>query len=423
MKSFHYLKKYLTDGRLIIAVALIIYGTTYFVAIYKYNFNIMILQRVPVVPVSFLDLRSLTAAYDSMDLGLDPLVNNVLDPFRRPINYPRIWTAFSIFGITQAHTNIIGMTLAVVFYACFTFLVVPQITKKTAAVYIIAILSSAATFAVERGNNDLIIFIILALALWGFRKEKTLTNTISYLLILLAAILKLYPIYAFTVFLKEKKKSYLTDFSILFFIFLCYCMLTYNDLIIISKTVPQVVHWSYGRTVLFDYVANLIKVLTNRDIRLVGVLTKVASVIFSLAIIIFALIYSNRKKQNEKYSNHTYMNGFRIGSSIFLGTFLMGNNWNYRLVFLLFCLPQLIEWSSLKLKISLAHVITTLILVSLWSALWMDLENPLVVFIKEAIDWIIVFGLTSLLLLTSPEWLTRMLRLEKLPLIKTSTEV
>ena len=36
---------------------------------------------------------------------------------------------------------------------------------------------------------------------------------------------------------------------------------------------------------------------------------------------------------------------FRVGAATYVGTFLLGGNFNYRLAFLLFALPQLVRWS------------------------------------------------------------------------------
>ncbi len=39
------------------------------------------------------------------------------------------------------------------------------------------------------------------------------------------------------------------------------------------------------------------------------------------------------------------LDGFWAGAAIYLGTYLFGNNYDYRLVFLLLCVPQLLAWA------------------------------------------------------------------------------
>jgi hypothetical protein len=115
----------------------------------------------------------------------------------------------------------------------------------------------------------------------------------------------------------------------------------------------------------------------------------------------------DKLKQDEKYSICSYIDSFRIGSSIYIGTFLLGYNYYYRLIFLLFCIPQLIEWSKIKSNISLSHITLFLIVISMWAQVWVNTGNPLPRTVIEGVNWMIFFGLSSFLLLTLPQWLRK----------------
>lgn len=399
------LKRYLADGRLAVVIAVGIYWYAYFVGVHNYNVNITKLYQFPIMVPSFADLRVITSAYDSANLDYDPMVYNICDPWERPFNYPRIWMVFSIFGITQKHTKVIGITLAFVFYMCLAWLVIPKINWRTSIIYIIAVWSPAVVLGVERGNTDLIIFIILALALLGLRKSRQLTKIVSCLLILLSSILKLFPIFAFTALLKEKRKSFLIFLGICVFVFLGYLVLTYDDLVIINKNTPKPTDLTYGSMIIFDYWVSSIANPPSKDVQSLKILARAASLILSFAIIVLAVSSYNKLKGDEIYSICNYINGFRIGSSIYIGTFLLGYNFHYRLIFLFFCIPQLIEWSKLKGNISLSRVTILLIVISMWSTVLVNYTNPLLRSIIEVINWTIFYSLTSFLLITSPEWL------------------
>lgn len=401
-------KKYLADGRLFVVVAVGIYWHAYFVGVHNYNVNITKLYQFPVMVPSFADLRVITSAYDSADLDYDPMVYNICDPWERPFNYPRIWMVFSIFGITQKHTSVIGVALAFIFYMCLAWLVIPRIKLKTSIIYIIAVLSPAVVLGVERGNTDLIIFIILALALLFLRRGRRVTDIVSCLLILLSSILKLFPIFAFSALLKEKRKSFLIFLGICVFVFLGYLVLTYDDLVIINKNTPKPTDLTYGNMIIFDYWVDSIANLLSMDVQSLKILTRAASLILSFAIIVLALSSYNRLKEDEIYSVCNFIDALRIGSSIYVGTFLLGYNFNYRLIFLFFCIPQLIEWSKLKGNISLSGVAILLILISMWSTVLVSYTNPLSRLIIEVINWTVFYSLTLFLLLTSPEWLRKM---------------
>jgi hypothetical protein len=57
-----------------------------------------------------------------------------------------------------------------------------------------------------------------------------------------------------------------------------------------------------------------------------------------------------------------------LGAGIYAGTFLLGNNWDYRLIFLLFTVPQLAEWTRQKngFFTTLARITLGALIVSCW---------------------------------------------------------
>jgi len=106
---------------------------------------------------------------------------------------------------------------------------------------------------------------------------------------------------------------------------------------------------------------------------------------------------------------------FRMGASIYVGTFLLGNNWDYRLAFLVLVIPQLSHWFSLENKKHRSIVIGMIIaiLISCWHFMlkvdlpFLPLKDPRnrnFVF-DEIINWLLVPGFTYLLVLSLPVWL------------------
>ena len=105
---------------------------------------------------------------------------------------------------------------------------------------------------------------------------------------------------------------------------------------------------------------------------------------------------------------------FRIGSSIYVGTFLLGNNWDYRLAFLVLVIPQLTEWVQLDNKKQRLAVIGVIIavLISCWhfmltiDPLFLPLKDPIKrnFIFDEFVNWLLVPGFTYLLLASAPDW-------------------
>jgi len=92
---------------------------------------------------------------------------------------------------------------------------------------------------------------------------------------------------------------------------------------------------------------------------------------------------------------------------------LLGNNWDYRLIFLLFVVPQLglwgghtqyqIRWSA---RLTLAAILFT------WWASFLTqqlglipLGDEIAVLLDEGVNWLVFIGLFYLLLAALPGWL------------------
>jgi hypothetical protein len=137
-----------------------------------------------------------------------------------------------------------------------------------------------------------------------------------------------------------------------------------------------------------------------------------------LFIVILAFLYMG---QPESRTERNFA-AFRMGAAIYVGTFLLGNNWDYRLAFLVLLIPQLMEWtrSSHKTYRLFAILSMTLILVSCWH-LWI-VEIPLIfnsvedskkfwIVLDEAANWVLFASLAYLLFVSVPVWVKEMPRI------------
>jgi hypothetical protein len=107
-----------------------------------------------------------------------------------------------------------------------------------------------------------------------------------------------------------------------------------------------------------------------------------------------------------------------------VGTFLLGNNWDYRLAFLLLLVPQLVEWmrSANRKYRTAAWMSAILVLLSCWH-LWI-LQLPPVsllysvddpkrfwMILDEAFNWMLFASLAYLLFASVPEWVKELPRI------------
>ncbi len=97
-----------------------------------------------------------------------------------------------------------------------------------------------------------------------------------------------------------------------------------------------------------------------------------------------------------------------MGASIYVGTFLLGNNWSYRLVFLLFVIPQLGEWmrQAVGFRRALAYTATGLIILTCWYLFFRNwAPTPAVEFVfvfDQLIGWALFGSLVYLMAASVP---------------------
>jgi hypothetical protein len=400
------LKSLVSDGRILIVIALIWFFSWVIFGLVNYQKDLQRELNVPTgYPITFLDLRSLTSAWDCKNKSIDVYEGNPCDVHGRPFNYPRVLLFPRYLGLGERHTNILGITLVVAFLLSFLMLLIEKISYKQAFLYILALISPVTLLAIERGNIDMIVFALLALAVYLIRKHK---DSWGYVLIFVATVIKIFPIFAFGAAVKYfKKKKYIAPIvfavlSVLYFI------ITYKDLVRLNNNTPKDTDTSYGSKVIFMIYKDIVSGLTflpeivRNNLYLVAI---------ALAGLIALIIYFVNKKNDLYISEQYQIDAFRIGSLIYLGTFFLGNNFDYRLIFLIFCLPQLVLWAKAKTLGSLPFMTLGLVILLLWSNVLLSLGTDIVVLGRNLLPWIVFICLTALLLLSLPKDLKKLIHL------------
>lgn len=387
------------EGRYYFVFFLLFFYLIFVVALLGYNFNIMKFIGVPVWNPSFADLRVIMSGLDCKRLGYDPLIYNPCDPWKRPMNYPRIWQFLELFGIKQEHTFNLGIILAICFYlSVFKFL--EKINKNESIIYSLIIFSPAFLLAIERGNNDLIIFIILSLSIIFFIENKFL----FYSSLLFCSLIKLFPFFGLISVFKEQKRHFFSIGCIISLIFGIYIFSHLDELILIFKATPKPIsNYCYGSMVFIERLAIVIKNIFKIDIRIRYLFTLFWTLTYSF--IIIAIIIFKRIKIEF---NPEHISSFRIGAGIYIGTFLMGYNWEYRLIFIIFSLPQILGWLKVKNSIrffSFAALISIILIC--WVDFWKKpfVHFPSIVYlIRDSLAWLLFVSFTFMLFKTLPEW-------------------
>jgi hypothetical protein len=370
---------------------LLILFTTFIIWIfYLYGEGAWKIWNIPAVQPSFIDARIITAGAESHRLGYEPELDNPQDPYRRLFNLPAVWKLLFLTGIKQEHTAV----LANVFIAAFLVGLVAfssRLNRFSSYLLAFSALSPPVFLAFERGNVELFIFLICSLSVVLTERTKSL----SVLLLWLAGILKVFPIFGLFTFLHMEKKTFIQYSKYFILAFSVYALITFGNFRSIFSNTQVGFDLSYGLGV-FPYFVG-----TTTGDYVPFLVVSLLSVALSLLIVVSSIYLWMRTDKLLIGKDLYYLSVFRLGAGIYIGTFFLGNNWDYRLIFLLFTLPQLADWmlKNIAAKYTLAAILVSL------SYLWLAKFLPFAYFLDEIANWMVFTGLFYLFVVSSPDWL------------------
>ena len=162
---------------------------------------------VPVWQFPFLDLHAILSALECKRQGVDVMLANPCDVLGRPHVYSPLWLApAALLPVSANWLMPAGLCLDLMFILSLCRL--PAVTDRADLMILgIAVFSPVTAYALERGNNDLVIFLLiivavpLVLAAWPRR-------TAGYSIFLFAALLKYYPMALLLILVREKPKRF-----------------------------------------------------------------------------------------------------------------------------------------------------------------------------------------------------------------------
>jgi len=417
------------DGRRITLSILVIYFASLVIAgFFVSHHQFLRSLGVPALLTPFRDLEVVSAAWDCHLHGYDVLTVNDCYPFSHPMNYPRAWMIFTMLGLRYSHTVPLAILIILLFLSSI-WVLVGQLNLSEGIFYGIVLCSPSIILAIERCNNDLIIFILFIIfALWVNLAPQTY-QIYAYSILLAAAMLKLYPIVSFTASLREKNRLSGCILGVASVIFFAYLLLIWEDVKVVNVVTPRVTTISYGSLVIFDrlllpdrlffHLGEFGRRLGYDSIRLL--LGTVAVLLTAAPASLLALRQATQastlepsqpnqpdEKPQAPWRVALTLDCFRIGASVYLGTFvLLGNNWDYRLIFLILVLPQLFAWSQANSKLKyLARSNLVAIAFTVWWSRWSWFN------LDEAANWFILGSLVYTLVLTLPASLKQFLTRE-----------
>lgn len=369
---------------LLVAVAFQIFGS----ATWK-------IWNIPTLQPSFVDARIITASAESHRLGFDPELDNPRDPFLRRFNLPAIWKLFFSTKIDQSQTNLFaGFLIASFFIGLLLFF--SRINTPSGWLIALCAFSPPVMLALERGNVDLFVFFLCALSLMLVEKSGMYAS----MLLILASSLKLFPVFGIMSLMKFERGIFLKlSASIVLLLTVVLAVDIANLRHVFSNT-------EVGSDISYGVGVLPLRIGEATDSKVAeSVATSLGYVVF-LIVAISAFLFAAREGFPMSSGATFQLASFRLGAGIYLGTFLLGNNWDYRLMFLLFTLPQLLEWWK---DHRIARYTLIAVLVSL-AYLWIAAILPFAYVIDEFANWLVFGGLFYLFIASAPSWLRSEIR-------------
>lgn len=365
------------------------------------------LWNVPVLAPGFADARAVTAGAESWRAGHDPLITNPADPWRRVLNYPRVWQYAARLGLAQRHTVPVALAMIIAFVTGLALLG-DRVDRLSALALAAAIFSPAVMLGIERANVCLLIFFLCAAALFALRRSPPAAAA----LLTVAGLLKYYPFLGLVCLARAPRRTFLRAAGAAALVGAVYLALTWRDVWLVLKGIDRGTFVSYGASVGW---------MAAREAGAArGVVIAIAAVSALLLAGVALLAWRAWRRGVAVVApaqvQAAHLDGFRLGAAIYAGTFLLGNNWDYRLMFTLFCVPQLAEWAqglagaAARVPRGLARLTLAALLVSLWMQFLFRFARFLpgggyaMLALDELANWTLLGGLVYLLAGTLPRW-------------------
>ena len=301
--------------------------------------------KIPPNVVPFSDFKGHLLFLNCEKLGINIYLQDcILIPEGNPkvYTYPKIW--IFLFDALNLQ-NKLNYNFSILFLLIIYFYIICKLfeqfkTTPNKIVLFVLLFSTSNLILIERLSSDLIIFILVLISL-------NLRNRIlQAFIIFLGFTLKYFPIFTAMIFIKKKKFLFFFTAIVMVFSYFFY-MDNFNS--INNNMVEMALPIAYGsRTMLKAFYHLSMEYnyfLNDTNINFYRNLTILLCFLYTLFLVLIGYKIKNKKSENlltQKY--------FLAGASIYIGTFIIGANADYRLIFLILTIPYIMGFEDKKIK-------------------------------------------------------------------------
>tara|TARA_B100001248_G_scaffold15857_1_gene10563 strand:+ start:293 stop:1501 length:1209 start_codon:yes stop_codon:yes gene_type:complete len=284
----------------------------------------------------FLDLKGRLAHIQANRLGIDTYsFRNPFDPLGRVNDKPSISLIFSFTGLGVKDAIWLGYILI----SLFIFQAI-SLLRKTNILFLIlgslCIFNPNTLLAIERGNDDIIIFLFCFGLPYLISKKNHFFNATAIFLVWFLSALKYYPITLYLMFVSKKiSKFKIYSFSIIL-INICWLSLSLKEISFLKRRLPNADAYlfSFSLKELFKFGDSSYLILL---------------LLFFISVLIgYLYLKSDKKVLSEHFLKVSNFDKkyFIIGCTLLTFCYLISFNWSYRLIHSLFLLPLILNLLS-----------------------------------------------------------------------------
>jgi Glycosyltransferase family 87 len=360
-------------------------------------------------PFPFFDTHAVLAAAECQQRGVDVYVVNPCDAWGRLHVYSPLWLTLIPGAIGTPATPWVGAALDLLVILALPFLLRPRTTNEL-AIFAAAALSPVMLYALERANNDLVVFLlVLAAALLQTAATRG-WRFCSYGVLIGAALLKYYPAVLLVLAGRERRR----DAVLIAFVSVAAAALfAYAYAEVLGRALANIPHLPYF-TASFS-AKNLPFGLAVEMFRLPAI----AALVIYAAMCAVALVWLRRAAAALDAADLDWASDdarlAAIGAIVIVGCFFAGQNDYYRCVFFLFTLPALTRWRRQTTPAgSAVHQLLTRLLTAIVFLMWSEFFHrapiglfgdragfyPAMLFwlLREFVWWWVIAGLGAIAL-------------------------
>lgn len=283
--------------------------------------------------IIFPDLHVLLSAIDAHYQGINVFIENPLCYFKIPHVYSNAWFLFHYLGFSDEHRFLIGIVTLIIFGVAVSWL-----SKKKLFLFFLFLCSPAVLLAVERCNNDVILFLMLILTAKLTISKNNKLLLIAHLILVFCTALKYYPVAFSVIFLlrNDDLKIKLKNLAIHIVFFFVWIFLSWENLQLQKHIIPDPGYaWSFGISPMFTLFTHLTG-------------SKIISFVF-LTFLSLVVIYSTATLFNkiDFFCSHNTSDPcfgrvlFVGGTMLLVFCYLVRTSFDHRMIYFVFCFPFL----------------------------------------------------------------------------------